>query len=153
MRTGPLLPTALCPTRFVPQHRSHAAAWSGVTNAPGLSSGNNGLPQFHINTAQQKHPRIAQHRHWTRLVALSGSNGRVCSWWAKPLLGQWGGLWADTEYFYNREQQYEITRGKCLYFLLKAPDVLLEAECRCRGRGRRVLALEMLPLAVVQGQH
>lgn len=56
---GPLLPTVPCPTHCAPQHRSHAAAPLGVMNAPGLSSGNNGLPQFYINTAQQKHPRIA----------------------------------------------------------------------------------------------
>lgn len=59
----------------------------------------------------------------------------------------------STHSFYSREQPYEIAREKCLYFLLKPPDVLLEAECRCRGRGRCVLALEMLPLAVVQGQQ
>lgn len=56
---GPLLPTVPCPAHFALQHGSHTVALLGVTNSPGLSSRNNGLPQFYINTAQQKHPRMA----------------------------------------------------------------------------------------------
>lgn len=149
---GPLLPTVPCPIHSAPQHESHAAARSGVW-MPRVSVQETMVCHNFVSTQHDRSTPGSQHRHWTCLVALSRSNGRVCSRWAKPLLGQWSGLRADTEYFYNREQLYEITRRKCLYFLLKPPDVLLEAKCRCQGWGRRVLALEMLPLAVVQGQQ
>lgn len=122
-----------------------------------------------------KCPRSQFRKQWFATILYQHSRteapqdhniGTECAWWhcheatAGSAAGEQSHCWDNrvvhelTQTTFTIESSHmRLPEEKCLYFLLKPPDVLLEAECRCRGQGRRVLALEMLPLAVVQGQQ
>lgn len=105
----------------------------------------------------QKHPRIQSKisDHNTDTNHTHGGILRRLWWGLQPMnkaTARTTGWSMSTEYFTIQSSHVRLSRGMCLYFLLELPDVLPEAECRCWGLARSVLALEMLPLAVVQGQ-